>query len=179
MAESFADHFAESAARTNALRRSHRELDHERERATRVWRSLEEEEPASPAHHPQTLTMVGLETPGVTEEDEMNTRLASEMDQLERWKKRRELSSTDGDVQAGLSPIVRDAVKEALKAEKKCASMFHVFNPPEHIGEDSFDVSPQGTPRFSFNGTVRNSFNAGVRHFTSRQALVDLDGDGY
>ena len=59
MAESFADHFAESAARTNALRRSHRELRSTRERAARTRLSLELDEPASPASHPETLTQMG------------------------------------------------------------------------------------------------------------------------
>ena len=53
-----------------------------------------------------------------------------------------------------------------------------MFNPSEHIGKDSFDVSPQGTPRgFRSTEPCGNYFNAGVRHVTSRQALVDLDGD--
>ena len=159
MAESFADHFAESAARTNALRRSHRELRSTRERAARTRRSLELEEPPSIAGmHPETLTQMGRgDAEGVTEEDEMNARLASEMGQLERWKTRRE-----GD---RMSPIVRDALREALRAERTCERLFHVFNPS--TPGDAFAVSPEGTPRFSQGG--------GVRHVASRPALVDLE----
>lgn len=165
MAESFADHFAESAARTNALRRSHRELRSTRERAARTRLSLELDEPASPASHPETLTQMGRgDAEGVTEEDEMNARLASEMDQLERWKKRRESRAGTGDGDR-LSPIVRDALREALRAERNCEKMFRVFNPSSP--GDVFAVSPEGTPRFSQGG--------GVRHVASRPALVDLE----
>jgi len=166
MAESFADHFAESAARTNALRRSHRELRSTRERAARTRRSLELEEPPSIAGmHPETLTQMGRgDAEGVTEEDEMNARLASEMGQLERWKKRRESRAGSGDGDR-MSPIVRDALREALRAERTCERLFHVFNPS--TPGDAFAVSPEGTPRFSQGG--------GVRHVASRPALVDLE----
>ena len=76
MAESFADHFAESAARTNALRRSHRELRSTRERAARTRRSLElfEEPPSTAGMHPETLTQMGRgDAEGVTEEDAAET----------------------------------------------------------------------------------------------------------
>jgi hypothetical protein len=177
MAESFADHFAESAARTNALRRSHRELNSERERAARVWRSLETDEPRSPSSHPQTLAILGSldKTPllGVTEEDEMNARLASEMDQLERWKTRREAtSSRDQTLAAGLSPIVRDALREALLAEKRCARLFNAFHPPcEDDERMDFVVSLDGTPRIS-NGTGRARY---FQRIASRPAFVNLE----
>jgi hypothetical protein len=167
MAESFADHFAESAARTNALRRSHRELRSTRERAARTRRSLElfEEPPSTAGMHPETLTQMGRgDAEGVTEEDEMNARLASEMGQLERWKKRRESRAGSGDGDR-MSPIVRDALREALRAERTCERLFHVFNPS--TPGDAFAVSPEGTPRFSQGG--------GVRHVASRPALVDLE----
>ena len=169
MAESFADHFAESAARTNALRRSHRELRSTRERAARTRRSLELEEPPSIAGmHPETLTQMGRgDAEGVTEEDEMNARLASEMGQLERWKKRWESRAGTGDGDR-LSPIVRDALREALRAERHCEKLFHVFNPS--TPGDAFAVSPEGTPRFSQGG--------GIRHVASRPALVDLEARG-
>ena len=166
MAETFADHFAESAARTNALRRSHRELRSTRERAARTRQSLAQVEPPSPAGmHPETLTQMGRgDAEGVTEEDEMNARLASEMGQLERWKKRRESSAGTGDGDR-LSPIVRDALREALRVERNCERLFSVFNPS--TPGDAFAVSPEGTPRFSQGG--------GVRHVASRPALVDLE----
>ena len=168
MAESFADHFAESAARTNALRRSRRELRSMRERAARTRRSLEVEEPPSPASHPETLTQMGRgDAEGVTEEDEMNARLASEMGQLARWKKRWESRAGTGDGDR-LSPIVRDALREALRAEISCEKLFRVFNPSSP--GDAFAVSPEGTPRFSQGG--------GLRHVVSRPALVDLEARG-
>ena len=168
MAESFADHFAESAARTNALRRSRRELRSTRERAARTRRSLELDEPPSPASHPETMTQMGRgDAEGVTEEDEMNARLASEMGQLERWKKRWESRAGTGDGDR-LSPIVRDALREALRAERHCEKLFHVFNPS--TPGDAFAVSPEGTPRFSQGG--------GIRHVASRPALVDLEARG-
>jgi hypothetical protein len=114
----------------------------------------------------------------------MNSRLVSEMAQLARWGQRIAIGSAynDNDAAASLSPIVRDALAEALLAEKKCETLFNVFNPPETPAETQFEISPQGTPRFSHNASGRNSgrnsFNSQIRGGNSRQALVDLDG-GY
>jgi hypothetical protein len=157
----------------------------DRDRATRAWRWLDLRDPPSPATIcAKTLTMVGSGAPGVTEEDEMNSRLVSEMAQLARWGQRIAIGSAynDNDAAASLSPIVRDALAEALLAEKKCETLFNVFNPPETPAETQFEISPQGTPRFSHNASGRNSgrnsFNSQIRGGNSRQALVDLDG-GY
>ena len=57
---------------------------------------------------------------------------------------------------------------EALRAERHCEKLFHVFNPS--TPGDAFAVSPEGTPRFSQGG--------GIRHVASRPALVDLEARG-
>ena len=57
------------------------------------------------------------------------------------------------------------SLREALRAERTCERLFHVFNPS--TPGDAFAVSPEGTPRFSQGG--------GVRHVASRPALVDLE----
>ena len=68
----------------------------------------------------------------------------------------------------GAHGLVRDALREALRAQRHCEKLFHVFNPS--TPGDAFAVSPEGTPRFSQGG--------GIRHVASRPALVDLEARG-
>ena len=98
----------------------------------------------------------------------MNARLESEMGQLERWKKRRESSAGTGDGDR-LSPIVRDALREALRVERNCERLFSVFNPS--TPGDAFAVSPEGTPRFS-QGGGRGTSPRGRRSWTWRRERV-------
>ena len=64
----------------------------------------------------------------------------------------------DGD---RLSPIVRDALREALRVERNCERLFSVFNPS--TPGDAFAVSPEGTPRFSQGGGEARRLEAGAR----------------
>ena len=74
------------------------------------------------------LHMIGLGGEGVTHEDEMNARMVSELDQLEAYRRSRDQPGDGAPVLAtpgrGLSPVVRDAVSQAVEADAQCANLF-------------------------------------------------------
>ena len=176
MAESFTDHFAESAARTNAIRRSLRVVEATRERESS--RARDERLPTAPERlRHATLDAyrrVGLGGPDVTHEDEMNARLASELDQLEAYKARRDLAGATSARDA--SPIVRDAIDDALAAEAYCANLFSVYNPPASTLEDMGETPRAGdTPDGFARGAL---FSVASRPSLVRMPEDSGDGDG-
>ena len=126
----------------SSRRRSKRQVEAEREREERRREDVGKPHPTEllRAEARNALHLIGLGGEGVTHDDEMNARMVSELDQLEAY--RRSLvqpgpgpgpgpwgtGGGGGPILAtparGLSPMVRDAVSEAIAADAQCANLF-------------------------------------------------------